>query len=195
MINWNPSIEIETAKGSREVSLMTRNLMERRIFLFGEITSDTANEFVLQMLYLENSDEPISIIINSPGGEVNAGLLIYDMMQSCKNEINIYCAGRAASMAAIILAGGAKGHRFILPHSRTMIHEPLISGGIGGSATSIRNISESIMETRRLTNGILAKHTGRTEAEIDEATSFDNYMNAEQAVEFGICDRIVNEIR
>lgn len=194
MEKWIPTIEIETARGTREVTLMTRNLMERKIFLLGTIDSEMANSFVLQMLYLDNEDKPVDIIINSPGGEVNAGLLIYDIIQSCRNEVNIYCAGLAASMAAIILAGGEKGHRFILPHSKVMIHEPLIAGGIGGSATSIRNISDSILETRALANGILAKHTGKTVEEIDEATSFDNYMNAEQAVAFGLCDKVVEGI-
>ena len=194
MNNWIPSIEVETAKGVREVTLKTANLMQRRIFLLGSIDAEAANEFMEQMLYLDAADGAIDIIINSPGGEVNAGLLIYDMMQSCKSEVNIYCAGLAASMAAILLAGGSPGHRFILPHSKVMIHEPLIAGGIGGSATSIRNISDSILETRKLTNGLLAKHTGKTLKEIDKATSFDNYMNAEQAVKFGICDTIVNRI-
>lgn len=194
MVNWIPSVEIESAKGTREVSLRTRNLMNRRILILGEIDSDMANDFMVQMLYLEKTNEPIDIIINSPGGEVNAGLLIYDLIQSCKSQVNLYCAGLAASMAAILLASGKKGHRFILPHSKAMIHEPLIAGGIGGSATSIHNISESILETRRLTNSILAKHTGRSEEEIDKATSFDNYMNAEQAVEFGLCDKVVKRI-
>ena len=194
MRDWNPSIEVESARGTREVSLMTRNLTRRKIFLLGPIDSEAANDFLMQMLYLDSTDGPIDIIINSPGGEVNAGLVIYDLIQSAKCEVNIYCAGMASSMAALILAGGAKGHRFILPHSKTLIHEPLIAGGIGGSATSIRSISDGILETRKITNGILAKHTGKSEEEIDEATSFDNMMNAEQTVEFGLCDKVVDRI-
>lgn len=193
-MQWNPSIEIETSKGAREVSLMTHSFMDRKIFLLGEVNQDMANSFMLQMLYLEQSEEPIDIIINSPGGEVTAGLLIYDLIQAGKNEINLYCAGLAASMAAIILASGTKGHRFILPHSKVMIHEPLIQGGIGGSATSIRNISDSILETRKMMNEILAKHTGKSVQEIDEATAFDNYMNSEQAIAFGLCDQIAPRI-
>lgn len=195
MSNWIPSIEIESARGVREVSLRTRHLMKRRIFLDGSIDRESANSFVSQLLYLEEEgEEPIDILINSPGGEVTAGLLIYDAIQGSKAVINMYCAGIAASMAADILAGGQKGRRFILPHSKVMIHEPLIQDGVGGSATSIRNISESILETRDICNGLLAKATGKTLEEVNEATRFDNYMNAAQAVEFGICDEIVERI-
>ena len=125
---------------------------------------------------------------------MNAGLMIYDTIQGSNLPIDMVCTGRAASMAAVILAGGQKGHRHILKHSKVMIHEPLISNGVGGSATSIKNISESIMETREICNSILAKHTGKTLQEINEATSFDNYMNAEEAIAFGICDSIVERI-
>jgi ATP-dependent Clp protease protease subunit len=104
----------------------------------------------------------------------------------------MYCIGMAASMGAVILAGGQKGRRFILPHSQCMIHEPLISGGVGGAATSIKKTAESILEIKSIINGILAKHTGKTVEEIDEATSFDNYLNAEESVAFGLCDEIRN---
>lgn len=192
---WKPSIEIESAHGIREEALETRFLMNRTIFISGEITSESANEFMQEFMYLVNeSDAPITIYINSCGGEVNAGLLIYDIIQSCKSKVNIVCTGMAASMAAIILAGGQKGRRYILPHSKTMIHEPLISGGMGGSATSIKNISESIMETRNITNGILARHTGKSIEDIDKATSFDNHMNAEESVEFGLCDKVIDSL-
>ena len=105
------------------------------------------------------------------------------------------CTGMAASMAAILLAGGQKGNRYILEHSKVMIHEPLLANGVGGSATSIKNISESILETRKIVNGILAEHTGKSIEEINEATSFDNYMNAKEAIEFGICDAITKQIK
>ena len=144
-----PTIEVESAHGVREVSLDTRHLMNRKIFLHGEINSESADDFLSQMLFLEQeSKEPISIYINSPGGSVNAGLVIYDCIQASEVEINMICAGTAVSMAAIIFAGGQKGHRYILPHSKVMIHEPLLAGGVGGSATSIKNISDSILETR-----------------------------------------------
>ena len=193
-MNWTPSIEIESAKGIREVSLKTHHLMKRRIFLSGEITSETAEQMLEAMLYLEEEKSQAEIFINSPGGEVGAGLLIYDLLQSARIPINLYCTGMAASMAALLFASGKKGTRFILPHSRVMIHEPLISGGVGGSATSIRNISESILEVRDVTNRILAKHTGKSLEEINAATVYDNYMNAEQAVAFGICDKVVSHI-
>ncbi|MBR5597150.1 MAG: ATP-dependent Clp protease proteolytic subunit [Lachnospiraceae bacterium] len=191
-LSWNPSVEVDSYNGIRELSVYTRHLSKRRIFLNGEINSEMANDIVAQLLFLqEESEEPIHIYINSGGGEINAGLFIYDVIQSITVPVYMYCTGMAASMAAVLLAGGQPGRRFILPHSKTMIHEPLLSGGVGGSATSIRNISDSILETRSIVNGILAKHTGKTLKEINKATSFDNYMNAEKSVEFGICDKVV----
>ena len=192
---WIPSVEVDSAQGTREVALSTRHLMNRRIFLTGEINTETADSFLSQFLFLKSeSDEPIEIYINSPGGQVNDGLMIYDLIQGSTIPVNMICTGMAASMAAILLAGGQKGRRFILPHSKVMIHEPLISGGVGGSASSIRNISESIMETRDIVNGILAKHTGKTIEEVNAATSFDHYMNAKESMEFGICDAIKNSL-
>lgn len=194
-LSWNPCVEVESHNGIREVSIYTRHFTNRRIFLSGTIEREMANDIAAQLLYLQEAgDEPIKIYINSGGGEVNAGLLIYDVLQTMKVQVDIYCTGIAASMAAILLAGGQPGHRFILPHSKVMIHEPLISNGVGGSATSIRNLSDSILETRAITNGILAKHTGKTLQEIDSATAFDNYMNAEAAVEFGLCDKVVDNL-
>lgn len=193
---WIPTIEVEGVNGTREVSLYTRHLTNRNIFLNGEINADMANFFLTQLLYLEETpDEPVNIYINSPGGEVNAGLMIYDAIQGSKLEINMICTGLAASMAAVLLAGGQRGSRYILRHSKVMIHEPLLANGVGGSATSIRKISESIIETRELVNGILAKHTGKTVEEINEATSFDNYMSAEEAIAFGLCDRITDSVK
>ena len=195
-MSWIPSVEVESAHGTREVSLTTRHLMNRKIFLTGSIDGEMADNFLSQFLYLEQeSDEPITIYINSPGGEVNAGLMIYDTIQGSKLPINMVCTGMAASMAAVLLAGGQKGRRYILKHSKVMIHEPLISNGVGGSATSIKNISDSILETREIVNGILAEHTGKSMEEINEATNFDNYMNAEGAIEFGICDQITANVR
>ena len=193
---WIPSVLEETFQGLNSIDLMSRHLTDRKIFLNGEVTNTMADDFVSQMMYLVAKDGPIDIYINSPGGSVDAGLVIYDIIQSCKDkvEINMYCTGLAASMAAIIFAGGQKGHRYILPHSKCMIHEPLISGGLGGSATSIKKTADSILETKALSCEILAKHTGKTVEEIDEAISFDNYMNAKQAVEFGLCDEVCNSL-
>lgn len=194
-LRWSPCVEVESYNGIRELSIYTKHLTKRRIFMNGTIDKDTANDIVAQLLYLqEESDEPIFFYINSPGGEINAGLYIYDVLQSLTVPVYMYCTGMAASMAAIILAGGQRGRRFILPHSKTMIHEPLLTEGVGGTATSIRNISDAILETRRIVNGILSKHTGKTLKEVDKATSFDNYMNAEKTVEFGICDKVVTSM-
>lgn len=192
---WIPSIEVESAHGTREVALITRHLMNRKIFLTGEINTQMANDFISQFMYLENeSKELITIYINSPGGEVNAGLMIYDVLQGTKLQVNMICTGLAASMAAVLLAGGQSGRRYILPHSKVMIHEPLLSSGVGGSATSIKHISESILETKDIVNGILAKHTGKTLEEINEATRFDNFMNAKESIEFGMCDRVTENL-
>ena len=156
---------------------------------------ESAMSILSQLKFLaEESDDEINLYINSGGGEVTAGLLIYDVIQQLKVPVNMYCTGIAASMAAVIFAGGQPGRRFILPHSKTMIHEPLISGGVGGSASSIKNISDSVLETRKLLNGILTKHTGKSLKEVNKATSFDNYMNAEESVAFGLCDKVVSEI-
>ncbi len=189
-----PCVEVESAEGIRTVSLLTHHMKQRKLFLRGEVTAEMADDFISELLYLTQTNEPISIYINSPGGSVNAGLVIYDAIRSLEDKvvINMYCTGLAASMGAVILAGGQKGRRFIMPHSKVMIHEPLISGGMGGSATSIKKTAESILETKSITNGILAQHTGKSIKEIDEATSFDNFMNAKEAVEFGICDAIAN---
>lgn len=192
---WMPCVEVESANGTREVNLYTKHLMKRNIFIEGEINVRLANDVVRQLLYLlDESRETINIFINSGGGEVNSGLVIYDMIQSIKSPVNMYCTGIAGSMAAVLLAGGQAGRRYIMPHSKTMIHEPLLAGGVGGSATSIKTISNSILETKKIINEILAKHTGKSMEEIDEATRFDNYMNAEESIEFGLCDKIKNLI-
>lgn len=196
ILNWSPAVEVESSNGIREVSLRTRHLTNRKMFLTGEVTDEMAINFASELLYLMEDGGPVDIYINSPGGSVNAGLAIYDTIKSCegKLDINMYCIGMAASMAALILAGGQKGRRYILPHSKVMIHEPLLSGGAGGSATSIKKTADSILETKAILNGILAEHTGKTVEEIDEATSFDNFMNASEAIEFGLCDEIKNII-
>ena len=192
---WTPTIEKESSRGIREICIQTSLLAKRKIFLNGSIDAEKANEVLMQLMYLvSESDEPIDIYINSGGGEVTAGLLIYDAIQAIKSPVNMYCTGIAASMAAIILSGGQKGRRYILPHSKTMIHEPLIPGGLGGSASSIKSIADSILETKAITNGILAKHTGRNIREINAATNHDCYMNAEESVAFGICDKVIDSI-
>lgn len=194
-VAWNPATEITTHSGTKEVQLMTKHFMKRRVFIQGEINSESVHSILIQLMYLVDvGEEPINIYINSPGGDVTSGLLLYDFIQSIKCPVNMYCTGMAASMAALILAGGQKGRRYILPHSKVMIHEPLLANGVGGSASSIKNISDSIIETRDMVNEILGKHTEKSKEEIDIATRFDNYLNAAESIAFGICDSEVTDI-
>ena len=183
---------VKSSSGITLVPVESRLLSERKLFLEGEIGAGMACEFVraIMLLSTEEPNKPIDVYVDSPGGEVNAGLVIYDTLKGMKTEVNLHCVGMAASMAAIIMAGGEKGHRYILPHSRMMIHEPLIAGGVGGSATTIKRTAESILETKRITVELLAKETGRTEKEVEEAIAFDNFMNAKEAIAFGLCDSI-----
>lgn len=182
----------EDSDGAKEFSMLTHHLMNGDIFLTGDITTNTSLDFASCMLMLSKERLDARIFICSDGGEVNAGLMMYDIIQSFKGSIEMFCIGRAASMAAVLLAGGQKGKRFILPHSKVMIHEPLIAGGLGGSASSIEKTAQNILEVRDITNGIIAGHTGHTLAEVNKATRFDNVMTAEEAVRFGICDEIRN---
>lgn len=190
MIDMN--IIIKSAGGSSLVPIESRLLNDRKMFIEGEINEKSACDFVktIMLLKSESPDKPIDIYINSPGGEVNSGMLILDTLKGLKTEVNLHCIGMAASMAAIILASGKKGHRFIAPHSKIMIHEPLISGGFGGSATSIQKTAESILETKAMTVELLAESTGKPKTEIEKAISFDNYMTADECIEFGIADII-----
>lgn len=189
-----PNIQKESSNGINENTLLSEHLTNRKICLFGEINSEMLNVFTLEMLFLQQNPLPIDIYINSFGGEVNAGLAIYDLIQGCPCEVNIYCIGIAASMGAVILAGGKKGHRLILKHSQVMIHEPLISGGIGGSASSIKNTSDSILKIRDTLNNIIAYHTGKSIEEINKATDHDNFFSATEAVKFGLCDKIIDTL-
>ena len=187
---WVPSVIEESYNGSNVIPLRSKHFTNRKLFINGEVNDEMADNFVSEFLYLAETNEPVDIYLDSPGGSVLSGLVIYDIIQSAGFPVNIYCTGLAASMGAVLLAGGQKGRRFILPHSKVMIHEPLISGGMGGSATSIKKTADSILETKSILVDILSKHTGKTRKQIDKAISFDNFMNAEDAVKFGICDEI-----
>lgn len=187
---WTPAISEESTYGTREIAIRTKQLTEGKVFLTGIITEDTANEFISQMMYLNKEKKKATVYINSKGGSVTAGLSIYDAIQAFEGEVNLCCYGLAASMAAILLASGKPGHRFITPHSKTMIHEPALLGKIGGSASTIEETAKNMLETKNVLNTILAKHTGKTIAEIEEATRFDNFMDAEKSIEFGLCDEI-----
>ncbi|MBR6873832.1 MAG: ATP-dependent Clp protease proteolytic subunit [Ruminococcus sp.] len=194
IINSNIAYVHKGSRGTSVIPLDSEFLTKRVVPIFGSITAEAAQDFYKSFMFLSGSKEPIIVPIFSNGGEVSAGRSMYDTMQLCGCEVHTVCVGIAASMAATLLAAGTKGHRSIIPHGEVMIHEVLVGGGIGGSATSISRISQSVNETRDLMNGILARHTGKSIEEINKATSFDNYMNAEQAVEFGICDNIVTDI-
>ena len=184
-------IQVKSSNGITLVPLETRLLAQRRILIYGEIDSESACTFMQQVMLLvsEDPDKPIDVLVNSPGGEINAGLLMYDIIQSSKVPIRMFCTGRAYSMGAVLFASGNHG-RYMLPHSELMIHEPLLGGRVGGTSSSIKSISDSLMESRKMLNGILAAHTGRTVEEIDEATAYDHYFNPEESVEFGLCDKI-----
>lgn len=184
------SVIVEECRGSRDTDIITQQFKNGRLFLVGPIDHRMAVDFISAMLVLAEEKKDAEIIIDSPGGEISAGLMIYDVLRSYKYKITMYCTGLAASMAAFILAAGQKGRRFILPHSQVMIHEPLISSGFGGSATSIEKTAQSILETKAVLNKILAEHTGRSVNEINKATLEDNFMTSEEAVKFGICDEI-----
>jgi ATP-dependent Clp protease protease subunit len=191
-MTWTPATIEEGLYGTREIFLQTKHFSNGKLFLAGSITEEAADDFISELLYLHGEQKPVTIYINSPGGSVTAGLSIYDALQAYEGEVNLHCYGMAASMAALILASGKPGHRFITPHARTMIHEPLLANKIGGSASSIEETAKNMLETKEILNELLAKHTNRTKEEIDEATRFDNFMNAEESVAFGLCDEIRN---
>ncbi len=186
------NVQVKSSSGITLIPLESRLLAERKVFIEGEINHEKACEFVKEILLLckEDSSKPIDVLINSPGGEINSGLLMYDCIQSCKAPIRMYCMGTSYSMAAVLFACGNHG-RYILPHGELMLHEPLLGSRVGGNASSIRSISDSLMETRRKMNQLLAKHTGKTEKEIEEATGYDHYFSAEESVAFGLADEVV----
>lgn len=185
-------IYIEGASGGKEYALSSIHTTEGRIFLTEHIDMKSATKLVSIMKYTAMEMKDITLYINSSGGDVEAGLLMYDMIQEYPYGLDIFCIGMASSMASILLASGKKGHRYILPHSKVLIHEPLIAEGFGGSATNIDKTAQRILDVKAQLNNILAKHTGRTIDEINQATSFDNIMTAEEAIKFGLCDEIRN---
>ena len=178
-------------RGSMSYDIYSRLHKERVIFLVGQVEDHMANMLVAQLLYLEsdNPDKDISLYINSPGGSVTAGMAIYDTMQFIKPDVSTLCIGQAASMGAFLLAGGAKGKRFSLPHSRMMIHQPL--GGFQGQASDIDIHAREILSIRDRLNKLLAHHTEQSLEKVAQDTDRDNFMTAEDAVEYGLVDRIV----
>lgn len=184
------NILIRSSSGITQVPVETKLLSERRIFIEGEITANTAMEFVKQMLYLNiESEETITVFINSPGGEINSGLLMYDAIVGSKAPVRTICMGKAYSMGAVLFTCAKE--RFMLPNSELMLHQPLLGGRVSGNASSIRSISDSLLETKRKLNKLIAIHTGKTEKEIDEATGFDHYYSPDEAVDFHLADKVI----
>lgn len=185
-----PYVIEQTGNGERSYDIYSRLLKERIIFLSGEVTDDSASLIVAQLLFLESEDpsKDIQLYIDSPGGSVSAGLAIYDTMNYIKCDVATTCIGMAASMGAFLLAAGEKGKRYALPNAEVMIHQPL--GGARGQATEIQIAAEHILKTRDRLNRILAERTGKTVEEIAAATERDNFLSAQEALEFGLIDSI-----
>ena len=193
-MNLVPIVIEQTSRGERSYDIYSRLLKERIILLGTPINDDVANVVIAQMFFLEmeNPDRDIHIYINSPGGSVSAGLAIYDIMQFVKCEVSTYCIGMAASMGSLLLTAGAKGKRFILPHSKTMIHQPLISGGgLSGQVSDIEIHAKEILSLKARLNQIFAKHTGQKVAVIAKNMERDNFLSAEAAKDFGLIDSIL----
>ena len=188
-----PMVVEQTARGERSYDIYSRLLKDRVIFMTGQVEDHMANLVVAQMLFLEseNPDKDIHLYINSPGGSVTAGLSIYDTMQFIKPDVSTMCIGQAASMGAMLLAGGAKGKRLALPHSRMMIHQP--SGGAQGQASDIEIQANEIIKLRKDLNVLLASHTGQTVETIAKDTERDNFMSADEAEEYGLVDKVIQQ--
>ena len=189
--NLVPMVVEQTPRGERAFDIFSRLLKERLIFVVGQVEDHMANLIVAQLLFLEseNPDKDIHLYINSPGGSVTAGLAIYDTMQFIKPAVSTICVGQAASMGAVLLAAGAKGKRYCLPHSRMMIHQPL--GGFQGQATDFEIHAREILLIRDRLNAILARHTGQDLSQIAQDTDRDRFMSAEQAMAYGLVDAIL----
>ncbi len=192
-LNLVPMVVEQTARGERAYDIYSRLLKERVIFAVGPVEDNMANLIVAQLLFLEseNPDKDIALYINSPGGVVSSGLSIYDTMQFIKPDVSTICIGQAASMGAVLLAGGAKGKRFCLPHSRMMIHQPL--GGFQGQASDIDIHAREVLQTRERLNRILANHTGQSMEKIQLDTDRDNFMSGDAAVAYGLIDKVLDK--
>ena len=190
-LNLVPMVVEQTSRGERAYDIYSRLLKERVVFLVGPVEDHVANLIVAQLLFLEseNPDKDIHFYINSPGGSVSAGLAVYDTMQFVKPDVSTMCVGQAASMGALLLAGGTKGKRFCLPHSRVMIHQPL--GGFQGQATDIDIHAKEILKARDRLNQIFVKHTGQSIDKIQQDTERDKFMSSEEASSYGLVDAVL----
>jgi ATP-dependent Clp protease protease subunit len=192
-LNLVPIVVEQTARGERSYDIYSRLLKERVVFAVGPVEDYMANVIVAQLLFLEseNPDKDIALYINSPGGSVSSGLAIYDTMQFIKPDVSTICIGMAASMGAVLLAGGAKGKRFMLPNSRAMIHQP--SGGYQGQASDIHIQAQEILKIRERLNEILARHTGQTVDKIKADSERDNFMSPTEAIAYGLVDKLLDK--
>ncbi len=192
-LNLVPMVVEQTARGERAYDIYSRLLKDRLVFIVGPIDDHVANLVVAQLLFLEseNPDKDVHLYINSPGGIVTAGLSIYDTMQFIKPDVSTICIGQAASMGSFLLAGGTKGKRYCLPHSRIMIHQP--SGGFQGQASDIDIHAREVLKLKQRLNELLAKHTGQTIERIDRDSDRDNFMDAQAAVEYGLIDTVLEK--
>lgn len=191
-LNLVPMVVEQTSRGERAYDIYSRLLKERVVFMVGTVEDHMANVIIAQLLFLEaeNPDKDIHLYINSPGGVVSAGMAIYDTMQFVKPNISTMCVGQAASMGALLLAGGAHGKRFCLPHSRVMIHQPL--GGFQGQASDIDIHAREILRIRERLNRVLAHHTGQPLEKVAHDTDRDNFMGGEEAVDYGLIDAVLS---
>jgi ATP-dependent Clp protease protease subunit len=192
-LNLVPIVVEQTARGERSYDIYSRLLKERVVFAVGPVEDYMANVIVAQLLFLEseNPDKDIALYINSPGGSVSSGLAIYDTMQFIKPDVSTICIGMAASMGAVLLAGGAKGKRFMLPNSRAMIHQP--SGGYQGQASDIHIQAQEILKIRSRLDEILARHTGQTVEKIKLDSERDNFMSPTEAIAYGLVDKLLDK--
>jgi ATP-dependent Clp protease, protease subunit len=192
-LNLVPIVVEQTARGERAYDIYSRLLKERVVFVVGAVDDYMANIVVAQMLFLEseNPDKDIALYINSPGGVVSSGLAIYDTMQFIKPDVSTICIGQAASMGAVLLAGGTRGKRYCLPHARVMIHQP--HGGMQGQAVDMEIQAREILETRDRLNKILAKHTGQSVERIKQDTDRDRFMDWQEAVRYGLIDKVLDK--
>ncbi|MEM8816565.1 MAG: ATP-dependent Clp endopeptidase proteolytic subunit ClpP [Pseudomonadota bacterium] len=190
-LNLVPMVVEQTARGERAYDIYSRLLKERVVFIVGPVEDYMANLVVAQLLFLEseNPDKDIHLYINSPGGAVTAGLSIYDTMQFVNCDVSTICVGQAASMGATLLAGGTKGKRFALPHSRVMVHQP--SAGFQGQVTDISIHAKEVLELKHRLNTIMSKHTGQTVEQVEQDLERDRFMSAESAVEYGLIDTVL----
>ena len=186
-----PYVVEQTGKGERTYDIYSRLLLDRIVFISGEVNDEMANAICAQLLFLQSQDakKEISVYVNSPGGSVTAGLAIYDTMQFVKCPIATYCIGQAASMGAVLLTAGAKGRRFALPNARIMIHQP--RGGAEGKASDIEITAKEILRLKEILNGILAKHSGQKMADVVKDTDRDHFMSAEEAKKWGLIDEVL----